>query len=45
MVTLTPVGAAAVYRMHVEERTLMEDLGREYGDYRAVTKRLIRGVY
>ena len=40
-----PVAAALLYRMRVEESALVEMLGREYDDYRKVTKRLVPGIY
>jgi len=42
---LIPVAAALLYRIWVEESALVEILGREYDDYRKVTKRLVPGVY
>jgi protein-S-isoprenylcysteine O-methyltransferase Ste14 len=40
-----PVAAALLYRIRVEESALVEMLGREYDDYRKVTKRLVPGIY
>jgi protein-S-isoprenylcysteine O-methyltransferase len=40
-----PVAGALLYRMRVEESGLVEMLGREYDDYRKVTKRLVPGIY
>jgi protein-S-isoprenylcysteine O-methyltransferase Ste14 len=45
LVIFIPVMAALLYRMRVEERLLVEMLGREYTDYRQATKRLVPGIY
>jgi protein-S-isoprenylcysteine O-methyltransferase len=37
--------AAYAYRIHVEERALLESLGEDYASYRKRTYRLIPGVY
>jgi len=42
---LVPVVAAVLYRIHVEERALVETFGDQYVDYRETTKRLIPWTY
>jgi protein-S-isoprenylcysteine O-methyltransferase len=42
---LVPVIAAIMYRVRVEERTLVGALGANYAEYSARTKRLIPGIY
>jgi protein-S-isoprenylcysteine O-methyltransferase len=41
LVLLTLYGMSFGYRMSVEERTLMTELGKDYGDYMRRTKRII----
>jgi protein-S-isoprenylcysteine O-methyltransferase Ste14 len=36
---------ALLYRISVEEKTLLEHYGEEYREYRERTKRLIPGIY
>jgi protein-S-isoprenylcysteine O-methyltransferase Ste14 len=38
-------GFAYVYRIHIEERALLEKFGANYEAYRATTARLVPGVY
>jgi protein-S-isoprenylcysteine O-methyltransferase Ste14 len=45
VVILTPVTAAFLYRIHVEEAALNEAFGAEYAAYSQETKRLIPGIY
>jgi protein-S-isoprenylcysteine O-methyltransferase Ste14 len=45
LVSFIPVVVALLYRIRVEERALVETLGRDYADYCRVTRRLIPGVY
>ena len=45
LAVVIPVAAALWYRMRVEEKVLVDILGREYVTYCGVTKRLIPGVY
>jgi protein-S-isoprenylcysteine O-methyltransferase Ste14 len=45
MVIFVPICAAFLYRIHVEEQTLMAAFRDEYQDYCATTKRLIPRVY
>lgn len=42
---LGPIGAGLAYRIHVEERALVQGLGDAYRRYQTTTKRLIPGVY
>jgi protein-S-isoprenylcysteine O-methyltransferase Ste14 len=42
---VVPTTAAVLYRIHVEERAMMEAFGQEYADYRSRTRRLIPGIY
>ena len=44
-VLVLPIGAAFLYRMHVEEKALLETFGEEYAEYRKTTKRLVPGIY
>jgi protein-S-isoprenylcysteine O-methyltransferase Ste14 len=37
--------AATIYRIHVEERALLEAFGAQYADYRKTTSRLVPGIY
>jgi protein-S-isoprenylcysteine O-methyltransferase Ste14 len=43
--SVVPYFAAAMYRIHVEEQTLVEAFGEEYIIYSSNTKRLIPKVY
>jgi protein-S-isoprenylcysteine O-methyltransferase Ste14 len=43
--SLVPFSVAALYRMHVEERTLREAFGEAYISYSRATKRLIPKLY
>jgi protein-S-isoprenylcysteine O-methyltransferase Ste14 len=46
MITVfVPICAALLYRIHVEERALIDNFGEEYLTYRASTKRLIPYVF
>jgi protein-S-isoprenylcysteine O-methyltransferase Ste14 len=45
VILLVPIGAALMYRMHVEEFALRKAFGNDYEDYSRTTKRLIPGVY
>jgi len=45
LVLLTPITVAFVWRIHVEERALIEAFGEKYRSYAARTKRLIPFVY
>ena len=45
IIIFVPTFAAALYRMHVEERTLAQALGSEYIDYCKATYRLIQKLY
>ena len=45
LVTLLPITAALLYRIHVEEIALNEAFGAEYASYSQRTKRLIPGIY
>jgi protein-S-isoprenylcysteine O-methyltransferase Ste14 len=45
IVIFLPICAAFLYRIQVEERTLMAAFGDEYRDYCATTKRLIPRIY
>jgi protein-S-isoprenylcysteine O-methyltransferase Ste14 len=44
-ITLIPVTAAILYRIHVEEAALIDAFGSEYEDYRKSTSRLVPGLY
>ena len=44
-VIVLPFLAALLYRIHVEEASLVEVLGPEYVDYCRSTKRLLPGIY
>lgn len=39
------LAAALPYRMHVEEKALVEAFGLEYSTYSKETKRLVPGIY
>jgi protein-S-isoprenylcysteine O-methyltransferase Ste14 len=45
IIIFVPTFAAALYRMHVEEKALVQAFGREYIDYCRATKRLIPKLY
>jgi len=45
IVIFVPIAAAMLYRIHVEESSMIEGLGQEYAEYCRSTKRLIPGVY
>ena len=45
LVGILPVLAALLYRMHVEEQALSEQLGEPYRAYMRRTKRLLPFVY
>jgi protein-S-isoprenylcysteine O-methyltransferase Ste14 len=45
MVIFIPICAAFLYRIHVEEKTLIAAFGDEYRAYSASTKRLIPWIY
>lgn len=45
LVIFLPICSAFLYRIHVEEKVLVEHFGNEYVAYRASTKRLIPGIY
>jgi protein-S-isoprenylcysteine O-methyltransferase Ste14 len=44
-IIFAPIAAAVFYRIHVEERALLQNFGNEYVEYAASTKRLIPMVY
>ncbi len=44
-ILLVPIGAAMLYRIHVEERALREAFGDEYEVYSRTTKRLLPGLF
>jgi protein-S-isoprenylcysteine O-methyltransferase Ste14 len=44
-ILLFPIGAAMMYRIHVEELALREAFGEEYEVYSRTTKRLFPGLY
>jgi protein-S-isoprenylcysteine O-methyltransferase Ste14 len=44
-VIVVPFLAALLYRIQVEESSLVEVLGQEYVDYRRSTKRLLPGIF
>jgi len=45
VIIFIPVCCAFLYRIHVEEKVLMNAFGSEYVNYRASTKRLIPGIF
>jgi protein-S-isoprenylcysteine O-methyltransferase Ste14 len=45
LVIFLPVCSALIYRIHVEEKALIDYFGKEYETYCASTKRLIPGVF
>lgn len=45
VVIVVPFLAALLYRIHVEEASLVEALGRDYVEYCRTTKRLLPGLY
>ena len=45
IIIFVPTFAAALYRMHVEEKALVQAFGSEYVDYCGATNRLIPKVY
>jgi len=45
IIIFVPICAAFMYRIHVEEKVLLNAFGSEYNDYCASTKRLIPGIY
>ncbi|WP_163507137.1 methyltransferase family protein [Fodinicola acaciae] len=45
LVVFLVVVAALLYRIHVEERTLLRELGQPYADYAAQRSRLIPGIW
>jgi protein-S-isoprenylcysteine O-methyltransferase Ste14 len=45
LIIFTPIAAAVFYRIHVEERALLQNFSNEYLEYAASTKRLIPMVY
>ncbi len=42
---MVPVLAGFIYRISVEEKFMVEQMGQDYLDYRKRTKRLIPGIY
>lgn len=44
-ITLIPITAAMLYRIHVEEAALVDAFGADYESYQKSTSRLIPGVY
>ena len=45
LVIFLPICSAFLYRIHIEEETLIGAFGEEYINYRRTTKRLLPGVY
>ena len=45
LVIFLPICAAFLYRIHVEEKALIDAFGDEYIRYCSTTKRLIPGIY
>jgi protein-S-isoprenylcysteine O-methyltransferase Ste14 len=45
IVILIPVLVSFIYRIHIEEKLLLEQMGTEYSNYKNNTKRLIPMVY
>jgi protein-S-isoprenylcysteine O-methyltransferase Ste14 len=45
LVMFPPICSAFLYRIHVEERALIDNFGDEYVNYCASTKRLIPGIF
>jgi protein-S-isoprenylcysteine O-methyltransferase Ste14 len=45
VVIFVPICAAFLYRIHIEEKTLVATFGDEYLNYRAATKGLIPGIW
>jgi len=45
VVIFVPICSAFLYRIHVEEKTLLAAFGDEYREYSAATKRLIPWLY
>ena len=45
LVVLLPISAAFLWRMHVEEKALLQAFGDRYQAYAATTRRLIPAVY
>ena len=42
---MVPVLAGFLYRIHVEEKFMQDQMGQKYLDYKNLTKRLIPGIY
>ena len=42
---IIPVSAGFLYRIHVEERFMVEQMGDEYSEYHKKTKKIIPGIY
>jgi protein-S-isoprenylcysteine O-methyltransferase Ste14 len=45
LIMFPPICSAFLYRIHVEERALLDNFGDEYVNYCASTKRLIPGIF
>ena len=45
LIIFLPICSAFLYRIHVEEKALIENFGNEYVNYCASTKRLIPGIF
>jgi protein-S-isoprenylcysteine O-methyltransferase Ste14 len=45
LIIFLPICSAFLYRIHVEEKALIDNFGDEYVNYCASTKRLIPGIY
>lgn len=45
IVIFIPICSAFLYRIHIEEKTLIAKFGDEYQKYRATTKKLIPGIW
>lgn len=45
LIIFIPICAAFLYRIHVEEKALLEYFGEEYVNYRTSTYRLIPGIF
>ena len=45
LIICIPICAAFLYRIHVEEKALIDNFGDEYVNYCASTKRLIPGIF
>jgi protein-S-isoprenylcysteine O-methyltransferase Ste14 len=45
LIIFLPICSAFLYRIHVEEKALIDNFGNEYINYCASTKRLIPGIF